>query len=79
MNEFATTFKVTLSESEAISISLALEYSLERYKTAGYVIETAPAGSNIGTQRDLLEGLRAIRLGNRRGSDKFVIKMERIA
>lgn len=68
-------YTVKLTDSERISIEIALKNSLAYYKSRGYTVEAAPAGSTIGQQRDLLAGLQAIGLGNRRGSDKFQLRM----
>jgi hypothetical protein len=72
---YVHSFLATFTDAEAISLVLALKSSLAVHKAQGYNIDTAPADSTIGAQRDVLAGLEAIRLGNRRGSDKYQIKM----
>jgi hypothetical protein len=72
---YVHTFLATFTEVEATALVIALRRSLEAYKSQDYNIDTAPADSTIGAQRDVLAGLEAIRMGNRRGSDKYQIKM----
>jgi hypothetical protein len=75
--KFVPNVIATLTESEAAALRVALRRSLELYRTTApfYNVEAAPEGSGIGMQRDMLAGLDAIMLGNRRGSDKYQIKM----
>lgn len=77
MSNLVAQYAAKLNDHEMIAISLALKYSLERYKEQGYDIAGSPPTSTIGMQRDLRERIEAIRLGNRRGSDKFDVKMVR--
>jgi hypothetical protein len=72
---YLPTYLATFTEAEAVALVIALRSSLAAYKAQGYPLETAPPDSTIGAQRDMLAGLEAIRLGNRRGSDKYQIKM----
>lgn len=75
--DYVPTYAVKLTEAERIALKIALDRSLTAYRAADYNVETVPAGSTIGMQRDLLAGLEAIGLGNRRGSKKFDIVMVR--
>lgn len=77
--DYVPTYEVTLTDAERIALKIALSRSLTEYRDNPpfFNIETSPANSTIGMQRDLLAGLEAIGLGNRRGSDKFDIRMVR--
>lgn len=78
--QYSPTYTGTLTEAQMRSLALALKHSLEAYKAQGYDIAACPAGSHIGTLRDLSENVEAIRLGNRRGGKtEFDIVMQRIA
>lgn len=76
---FKPTYVVTLTDGERIALKIALSRSLTEYRDnpPHYNVDSATADSTIGMQRDLLAGLDAIGLGNRRGSDKFDIVMVR--
>lgn len=76
---FVPTYTVTLTDAERIAVKIALGRSLTEYRDnpPHFNVDTAPADSTIGMQRDLLAGLDAIGLGNRRGSDKFKLVMVR--
>jgi hypothetical protein len=76
--DYVPTYKVTLTDGERIALEIALGRSIASYENHPYyTVDTAPADSTIGMQRDLLAGLKAIGLGNRHGSDKYNIVMVR--
>lgn len=78
---FTPTYTVTLTDAERIALKIALDRSLTKYRDnpPHFDVGAAPPDSTIGMQRDLLAGLDAIGLGNRRGSDKFKLVMVRCA
>jgi hypothetical protein len=79
MTEYVPTYRVTLTDGERIALKIALARSLTGYRDNQPLdnVAAAPADSSLGMQRDLLAGLEAIGLGNRRGSDKFELIMVR--
>jgi hypothetical protein len=78
-DEYVPTYRVTLTDGERIALKIALGRSLTEYRDNPpfFDVAAAPADSSIGMQRDLLAGLDAIGLGNRRGSNKFELIMVR--
>lgn len=78
MRQYVPTYPAVLNESQMCSLKLALQHSLESYAAQGYVIAECPAGSHIGTLRDLLESVDAIRLGNRRGGHGTFTKIQMV-
>jgi hypothetical protein len=80
MSKYVPTYTGTLSDSQMISLVLAVRHSLEDYTAQGFNVASAPAGSHIGRLRDLGENFEAIRLGNRRGGrTEFNIVMKAVA
>ena len=81
-DKYIPTYKSTLSDQQMVSLTLAVDAALKAYVVQGFTIDDAHSDSHIGTLRDLLENLRAIRCGNRRGGknpfDIVMVKNETV-
>ncbi len=73
--QFVPEYTATFTDGELCALKAALENALKQHRDNGFKVETAPEHSQIGTQRDLLTLISAIRLGNRMGTDKFKLRM----
>ncbi len=74
-SRYVPTYKATLTESELLAVMFALRVANDKNRADGVNVDSAPATSIAGDQRDLLRRVDAIYLGNRLGSDKFDIVM----